>query len=75
MSRLDEMSSNAPITTTVTRGPIPEPRTADPNSNAFTQVTIKQLYFFMWKWVVAGFLFVLPLYVLAAIVEFLTKGR
>jgi hypothetical protein len=70
------MSKKAPMTPGVTVGPIPEPETVSKiNGNVFTEVTIKQLYFFMWKWVIAGFLFVLPFYILAAIVEMLSKGR
>jgi hypothetical protein len=74
MSKLDEMSKAAPVTPTVTVGPIPEPEVVS-KSNAFTEVTIKQLYFFMWKWVIAGFLFALPFYILAVIAKILSGGR
>ena len=74
MSRLDEMSQSAPITPTVATGPIPIPEETS-KSNAFTQVTITQLYFFLWKWAIASFLFVLPFYILVALVEMMSKGR
>ena len=72
MSRLDEMSAGAPITPTITGGPIPAPELVS-TSNAFTQVTIKQLYFFMWKWFAASLLFALPFLILSLIVQMLSS--
>ena len=74
MSRLDEMSKDAPVTPAVVVGPVPIPEETS-KSNAFTQVTITQLYFFLWKWTIASFLFVLPFYILVALVEMMFKGR
>jgi hypothetical protein len=72
MSRLDDLASSAPVRPPIIAGSIPPsgsgstPPTDPPSSrpNAFTEVKIKQLYFFMWKWLVASILFALPFIVL-----------
>jgi hypothetical protein len=65
------MSAGAPITPAIAGGPIPTPELVSA-SNAFTQVTIKQLYFFMWKWLAASLLFALPFLILALLVQMIS---
>jgi hypothetical protein len=68
MSRLDDLANDAPIPTPVSAGgPIPEP--GQPAArNAFTDVTITQQYFFMWKWLAASILFALPFWILGLLI-------
>jgi hypothetical protein len=72
MSRLDDLASSSPVQPPITTGSTPPsgtepilPTGLPPNRpNAFTEVTITQLYFFMWKWFAASILFALPLLIL-----------
>ena len=52
MSRLDDLGNAAPVITPIVKmqSPVPDP---PKGPNAFTEVTIKQLYFFLWKWTAA----------------------
>jgi hypothetical protein len=62
------MSKEVPVTPVVIGGTVPVPEQTS-TSNAFTEVTIKQLYFFLWKWAVAAFLFALPFIVLSLLLR------
>jgi hypothetical protein len=62
------MSKDVPVVPVIAGGPIPTPEPTS-TSNAFTEVTIKQLYFFMWKWAVASLLFALPFIVLSLLLR------
>ena len=73
MSRLDDLSKDAPVPTAVTVGHIPA-SDLPLKENAFTQVTIIQLYWFLWKWTAASFLFALPFVILRLLVLMLSKG-
>jgi hypothetical protein len=68
MSRLDELGQSAPTQSPIIKGPVPDPA-PPPKPNAFTEVTVMQLYFFMWKWVAATILFGLPFWIIAGIIE------
>jgi hypothetical protein len=73
MSKLDELSKNAPIATAVTKGITPVPDSPAQGPNAFTEVTILQLYFFLWKWTAASLLFALPFIVLSLVIQMLSR--
>jgi hypothetical protein len=72
MSRLDELGNSAPTQPPLIVGPVPEPA-PPPKPNAFTEVTVKQLYFFMWKWLAASILFGLPFWILAGLIAILFR--
>lgn len=80
MSKLDDLANTAPVPLPVTSGPTPPyqggstpPSDLPPNRpNAFTEVTIKQLYFFMWKWLAASILFGLPFLILNLLIVMLS---
>jgi hypothetical protein len=64
MSRLDEMAKSAPVEPSVVTGPIPAHGSQANPANAFAEVTVMQLYFFLWKWAGAFVLFALPFVIL-----------
>ena len=66
------MSKDAPVTATATGGPVPIPEIFSQN-NAFAQVTIIQLYFFLWKWLAASLLFAIPFIILSLLIQILFK--
>jgi hypothetical protein len=72
MSRLDDLGKSAPTQPPVIVGPVPGAM-SPPKSNAFTEVTVKQLYFFMWKWLAASMLFGLPFWILAGLITILFR--
>lgn len=79
MARLDDLAGSAPVQPAITPASIPpsgtgpiSPTDLPPNRpNAFTEVTIKQLYFFMWKWLAASILFALPFFILNLLIVML----
>ena len=79
MSRLDDLAGSSPVQPPITTGSIPPsgtepilPTDLPPNRpNAFTEVTITQLYFFMWKWLAASILFALPFFILNLLIVML----
>ncbi|HZE81331.1 MAG TPA: hypothetical protein VE604_10540 [Candidatus Polarisedimenticolia bacterium] len=74
MSRLDELANNAPVATTTVKGTTPVPDfPAKGPTNAFTEVTILQLYFFLWKWTAASLLFALPFIILRLVIQMLFR--
>ncbi len=81
MSRLDDLAKTAPVQPPVSTGSAP-PSSGDPGipwnpppdrPNAFTEVTIKQLYFFMWKWLAASLLFALPFFILNLLIAIISS--
>lgn len=80
MSRLDDLAGSSPIQQPITTGsippsgtgPVPPTDTPPDRPNAFTEVTITQLYFFMWKWFAASILFALPLIILNLLIVMFT---
>jgi hypothetical protein len=68
MSKLDDLANTAPVQPIIPRGAVPLPGPPASNQNAFTEVTIKQLYFFMWKWFAAAILFALPFLILRILI-------
>ena len=72
MSRLDELGNAAPVTTPIVKmqSPVPDP---PKGPNAFTEVTIIQLYFFLWKWLAASLLFAIPFIILSLLIQILFK--
>lgn len=72
MSRLDDLAKNAPIETPTVKVPMPVGIPSN-GPNAFTEVTIFQLYFFLWKWTAASFLFALPFFILSLVIQMLSR--
>jgi hypothetical protein len=72
MSRLDDLGNSAPSQPPIIGGPVPDPA-PPPGPNAFTEVTIIQLYFFMWKCLAAYILFALPFWILFGIITLLFR--
>jgi len=74
MSRLDDMASDAPIPTPVSAD-VTNPAPGQTSTrNAFTDVTITQLYFFMWKWLAASILFALPFWILTLLIGIISHS-
>ena len=80
MSRLDDLANTAPLQPPVSTGSVaPSPDPGPPFSpppnrhNAFTQVTITQLYFFIWKWLAASILFALPFFILNLLIVMFSR--
>jgi hypothetical protein len=72
MSRLDDLGNSAPAHPPIYSEPVPAPAPHQ-KPNAFTEVTITQLYFFMWKWLAASILFGLPFWILFGIITLLFR--
>lgn len=74
MSKLDELAKNAPVANVAVKGttPVPDVPAKGP-TNAFTEVTILQLYFFLWKWTAASLLFALPFIILKLVIQMLSR--
>jgi hypothetical protein len=72
MARLDDLGNSAPVQPPIISGPVPDPA-PPPSPNAFTEVTITQLYFFMWKCLAAYILFALPFWILFGIITLLFR--
>ena len=74
MSGLDNMGKDTPIPTPVSADVLISAPDQPAARNAFTDVTITQLYFFMWKWLAASILFALPFWILMLLIGIISHG-
>lgn len=75
MSRLDDLANDAPIPTHASANRLIPAADQPAARNAFTDVTITQLYFFMWKWLAASILFALPFLILRLLIAMFEGPR